>query len=227
MANFEQLLVKAKKQLHFNERKLNNDSLEVFNPLEEPVVDAGVGKKKKGWLKARLLGDIIKRGEEQIVTSSPAVHNGKKGQKKAFSGALETLEEEEARGDVEVGPITDPAASSRGQRAWRAFQQVPATLQTTRRDGPHTLCSSTGSGFQNFFHVALHFNEDFDEQSSFAKEDVTFSANRLSGRDKSSYVSFAADASFATNDAVPVSIQQTETAGEIFRKRMEGMPSIC
>mmetsp|Transcript_40788 Transcript_40788/g.85467 ORF Transcript_40788/g.85467 Transcript_40788/m.85467 type:complete len:674 (+) Transcript_40788:90-2111(+) len=68
-----------------------------------------------------------------------------------------------------------------------------------------TNISSTGSGFAQMFHAALRFNEDFDEQeSSFVKEEGSFSIDRQSSKDKSkdksSSVSFAADTSFATSD---------------------------
>ena len=68
---------------------------------------------------------------------------------------------------------------------------------------------STGSGFERMFHAALRFNEDFDYESSFIKEENESSVEadnnsrskeKEDGRDRYSSVSFAADTSFATSD---------------------------
>ena len=67
--------------------------------------------------------------------------------------------------------------------------------------GCSTTNGSTCSGMERMFHAALRFNDDFDVQSSFMREDESFSAGRSGGKDKSSSVSFAADTSFATNDS--------------------------
>ena len=69
--------------------------------------------------------------------------------------------------------------------------------------------SATGSGFERMFHAALRFNEDFDYESSFIKEENGSSVEadnscqsneKEDGRDRYSSVSFAADTSFATSD---------------------------
>lgn len=116
VADFEQLMVKAEKRLHFNENKLNGDPLGlVVNPPEAvSKTNKGSSKKKKGWLKSRLRGKSKRQHENVAPTVNPTPVVAK-DRKMRLGGALETLEEEEERGDVEEsrGNDSNPAGGSK------------------------------------------------------------------------------------------------------------------
>ncbi len=54
--NFEQLPENAEKRIHFHKRKKNNGPLQLRNTPELATVVNSVGRKNKGWLKARFVG---------------------------------------------------------------------------------------------------------------------------------------------------------------------------
>eukprot|EP00584_Thalassiosira_punctigera_P007548 CAMPEP_0172541996 /NCGR_PEP_ID=MMETSP1067-20121228/12693_1 /TAXON_ID=265564 ORGANISM="Thalassiosira punctigera, Strain Tpunct2005C2" /NCGR_SAMPLE_ID=MMETSP1067 /ASSEMBLY_ACC=CAM_ASM_000444 /LENGTH=935 /DNA_ID=CAMNT_0013328143 /DNA_START=181 /DNA_END=2991 /DNA_ORIENTATION=- len=109
--NFEQLLENAEKRIHFNERKRNDDPLQLLNTPDPATVANGAGRKKKGWLKARFAGknrqqmqQQQQRGGVQNLAAGASLTMTKvpsdRRNRKSFAGALETLEEE-GRGEVE------------------------------------------------------------------------------------------------------------------------------
>eukprot|EP00578_Thalassiosira_sp_NH16_P017261 CAMPEP_0181108390 /NCGR_PEP_ID=MMETSP1071-20121207/17605_1 /TAXON_ID=35127 /ORGANISM="Thalassiosira sp., Strain NH16" /LENGTH=739 /DNA_ID=CAMNT_0023191991 /DNA_START=109 /DNA_END=2325 /DNA_ORIENTATION=+ len=191
--NFGQLLEQAENRLHFNEKKMD-DPLALFVPL--PDAKPAAATKKKGWLKARLLG-----GNKQ-QQASPQFDNNMSRSDKFFKdqknnqGLLETLEEE-ARGDMEDRRkrlVESRSGTSSNKESERSAPPMPEKSRSQEDDATEGTCTDS------IIDMRVQNSEDYNTSvcslrslGTFEKDFITNIIAEQAGQDETSVCTFEQD----------------------------------